>query len=278
MSLTNLKSRISFISELISSSVASDLEYASAIEILNKKDFLDALKSELTDEIKSTLRFIVENVNWRRVFNINPNFELDDYYKNELKAQLTISLIIPVYNVEQYLTDCLQSVCDQTYPSIEVICINDGSTDGSPEILENFKSKMGTRFRILNKKNEGLGPARNTGIEASTGYYVYFLDSDDTLMPNTLQSVYDVISSQVDFVAHSIKVVALDRQSESNALNTKAWIESYRKENGVYRLGNFPKAELVSVAGNKLYKLGLILRQKIRFPNLLHEDEVFFWR
>lgn len=278
MSLSNLKSQISFISELISSPVASDFEYASAIEILNKKDFLDALKSELTDEIKSTLRFIVENVNWRSVFNINPNFELDDYYKNELKAQLTISLIIPVYNVEQYLTDCLQSVCDQTYPSIEVICINDGSTDGSPEILENFKSKMGTKLRIINKKNEGLGPARNTGIEASTGYYVYFLDSDDILAPNALQSVYDVISSEVDFVAHGVKVVALDEQLENEVSSNKAWIDSVRKESGVYQLGSSPKAELVSVAWNKLYKLSLLLGQKIHFPNLLHEDEVFFWR
>lgn len=278
MSLTNLKSQISFISELILSPVASDFEYASAIEILNKKDFLDALKSELTDEIKSILRFIVENVNWRRVFNINPNFELDDYYKNELKAQLTISLIIPVYNVEQYLTDCLQSVCDQTYPSIEVICINDGSTDGSPEILEKFKSRMGTKLRIINKKNEGLGPARNTGIEASTGYYVYFLDSDDTLAPNALQSVYDVMSSQVDFVAHGVKVVALDEQLENEVSSNKAWIDSVRKQNGVYQLRSSPKAELVSVAWNKLYKLGLLLGRKIYFPNLLHEDEVFFWR
>ena len=277
MSLINLQTQISFLSKLVSSPVTSDFEYASAVETLNKRDFLDALKNKLTDEIQSTLRSIVENVNWRRVFHINPNFELDDYYKNELKAKLTISLIIPVYNVQEYLTDCLQSVCDQTYPSIEVICVNDGSTDGSPEILEKFKSKMGTKLRIINKKNEGLGPARNTGIEASTGYYVYFLDSDDILAPNALQSVYDVISSQVDFVAHGIKVIAMDEQLEKEVLSNRAWIDSVRKESGVYQLGSSPKAELVSVAWNKLYKLSLLLCKKIHFPNLLHEDEVFFW-
>ena len=189
MFLANLKSQISLISGLLSSPATSDLEYVSAVETLNKKDFLDALKSELTDEIRSALRLIVENINWQKVFRTNSNFELDDYYKNVLKAQLTISLIIPVYNVQQYLAECLQSVCEQTYTSIEVICINDGSTDRSAEILEAFKSKMGAKCRIISKKNEGLGAARNTGIDASTGYYVYFLDSDDLLAPNALQSV-----------------------------------------------------------------------------------------
>ena len=184
MSLANIQSQISSISELLSAPTASDREYVSAIETLNKKDFLDALKNESTDEIRSKLRYVVENINWQKVFRTNSNFELDDYYKEVLKAQLTVSVIIPVYNVQQYLAECLQSVCDQTYRSFEVICINDGSTDRSVEILEAFKSKMGAKCRIINKKNEGLGPARNTGIEASTGYYVYFLDSDDILTPN----------------------------------------------------------------------------------------------
>ncbi len=278
MSLANLKSQISLISGVISSPVVSDFEYTSAIETLNKKDFLEALKNESTDEIHSALRLIVENVDWQKVFRTNSNFELDDYYKNELKAQLTISLIIPVYNVQQYLVECLQSVCDQTYPSIEVICINDGSTDRSAEILEAFKPKMGAKCRIISKENEGLGAARNTAIEASTGYYVYFLDSDDILVPNALQSVYDVINSQVDFVAHGIKVTALDEQSEDEAQSSQAWADQFRKKTGVHLLGHFPNRELAPVAWNKLYRLGLLLRHNIRFPNLLHEDEVFLWR
>ncbi|MCR5164822.1 MAG: glycosyltransferase [Thermoguttaceae bacterium] len=89
-----------------------------------------------------------------------------------------ISVIIPVYNVENYLRECLDSVVNQTFGDLEILCINDGSTDAGPAILEEYARKD-ARIRIINQENRGLAGARNTGLRHFTGEYLIFLDSDD---------------------------------------------------------------------------------------------------
>lgn len=102
-----------------------------------------------------------------------------------------ISIIIPVYNVEKYVYDCLISVQKQTYQNIEVIVINDGSCDNS--FIECLKIKD-KRFNIINKKNEGVGPARNIGINISHGKYLTFVDSDDLISPYYIETLYKGIA------------------------------------------------------------------------------------
>ena len=97
------------------------------------------------------------------------------------KAKITV--IIPVYNVEKFLRTCLDSVINQTYQNLEIICVNDGSTDSSPEILKEYFEKD-DRIIIINKENGGLSSARNAGLDAATGEYVAFLDSDDWISKN----------------------------------------------------------------------------------------------
>jgi len=97
-----------------------------------------------------------------------------------------ISFIIPVYNVEQYLQDCLTSVVAQTYFDYEVICVNDGSTDGSLAILEEYQKKY-NKIKIISQQNKGLSGSRNVGIQAAKGDYLFLLDSDDWIEPNTLE-------------------------------------------------------------------------------------------
>lgn len=101
-----------------------------------------------------------------------------------------VSVIIPVYNVEKYLHECLESVCVQSFTDWEAICVNDGATDNSPAILKDFATKD-PRFKIIEQKNSGLSAARNTGVSATTGKYIYFLDSDDLITPDALQWMYD---------------------------------------------------------------------------------------
>ena len=103
-----------------------------------------------------------------------------------------ISVIIPVYNVENYLKECLDSVANQSFRDIEIICVNDGSTDKSLEILENYTDE---RIKIINQKNKGLGAARNTGILNAKGKYIFFLDSDDCIDLECLEKVYNNITS-----------------------------------------------------------------------------------
>ena len=103
-----------------------------------------------------------------------------------------ISVIVPVYNVEDYLHVCLNSILNQTFQDFEIICIDDESTDSSSEILEYFASKD-SRIKILrNEGNIGLGPSRNRGIDAAKGKYIIFLDSDDWYSFDTLETFFNV--------------------------------------------------------------------------------------
>ena len=100
-----------------------------------------------------------------------------------------VSVLIPVYNVEKYLSRCLESIVKQTLTQIEIICVNDGSTDGSLEILEKYQ-KEDSRIIIINKENGGLPSARNAGLDRAKGKYVGFVDSDDFVEPNMFEKLY----------------------------------------------------------------------------------------
>ena len=102
-----------------------------------------------------------------------------------------VSVVIPVYNVEGYLEECLDSVINQTLEDIEIICINDGSTDNSLEILEEY-AKKDNRIKILNQENQGISATRNNGLKICKGKYICFLDSDDYLELNALMETYDI--------------------------------------------------------------------------------------
>lgn len=100
-----------------------------------------------------------------------------------------ISIIIPVFNAESYLSDCLNSILAQTFNDFEVFCINDGSTDKSEEILKQYAAKD-SRFNILTRENQGVSSARNWGLDNANGEYVYFIDSDDRIHPQLLERLY----------------------------------------------------------------------------------------
>lgn len=93
-----------------------------------------------------------------------------------------ITTIVAAYNVERYILRCIESVLGQTYKNLEIIIINDGSTDKTKEILENIKN-LDSRIKIIHKKNGGISSVRNLGIDKSTGYYIHHLDGDDWLEP-----------------------------------------------------------------------------------------------
>ena len=111
-----------------------------------------------------------------------------------------ISVIVPVYNVEDFLCDCLDSIINQTFKDIEIICVNDGSTDRSLEILKDYAIKD-SRIRIINQKNQSLGFSRNRGLMEARGKYIYFIDSDDYIDLTTLEKSYNsAINNNSDIV------------------------------------------------------------------------------
>ena len=120
-----------------------------------------------------------------------------------------VSLIIPVYNVEQYLKQCLESVKNQIYPNIEVILVNDGSTDNSLSICRYYAQETG--WILVNQENSGLSAARNAGINQSTGEYIAFLDSDDWIAPDFIQNMIESVEKyDADIVESGIRWVYSD--------------------------------------------------------------------
>lgn len=127
-----------------------------------------------------------------------------------------VSIIIPVYNVEKYLAECLDSACNQTHQNKEIIIINDGSTDGSSEIISLYEKKH-KEIKVITTENRGQSAARNTGIENATGDYIIFLDSDDWLEKDTLEiCLKNFNEHKVDIILFNAKAFA-DGLPESEA-------------------------------------------------------------
>ena len=133
---------------------------------------------------------------------------------NKRENQPKVSIIIPVYNVERYLSQCLQSIFSQSniLDLLEVIIINDGSPDNSHLIIEQYVDKFPSLIRVVNQENQGLSMARNVGIEASTGEYITFIDSDDSIEPNMYKTMLEKAESgKFDIVACGVNVVYPDK-------------------------------------------------------------------
>lgn len=125
-------------------------------------------------------------------FEANPAVDLNAWVSPveiPCDGSVRVSVIIPVYNVEKYLEECVESVINNTLRDIEIICVDDGSTDGSAKIIERFAEKD-SRVKVISKENGGLSSARNAGMKKATGEYILFLDSDDYIEPRALEYLY----------------------------------------------------------------------------------------
>ena len=119
-------------------------------------------------------------------------------YKGDVRIKM-ISIIVPVYNVEKYLEECLESIKNQTYRDIEVILVNDGSTDNSQVICERY-CQQNPRFYLINQENQGQSVARNNGVAVSKGEFITFVDSDDVIKSDMLQQLMIYMDTGIDIV------------------------------------------------------------------------------
>lgn len=139
-------------------------------------------------------------------------------------SKIKVSVIVPVFNVEEYLSTSLDSILNQTLKDIEIICINDGSTDASLDILENY-AKKDARIKIISKKNEGQGIARNIGLDNAQGEFIAFVDSDDFIKEDMLEKSYEKsVSKNLDLVMY--KVSSFD--NETHEINDNLWYYSLK--------------------------------------------------
>lgn len=185
-----------------------------------------------------------------------------------------ISVIVPVYNVEEYLPRCVDSILAQTYRNLEVILVDDGTKDASDQICDEYAAKD-PRIKVIHKENGGLSSARNAGINVARGEYFGFVDSDDWIEPEMYEQMLDLAKK------HNVKLVCAGRYDFSSRRNEKTVGLCPEKEEvitGMELLGRtFTWDGCDSAAWDKLYHRDLF--EEIRYPvGLVNEDVAIFYK
>ena len=192
-----------------------------------------------------------------------------------------IAVIIPVFNVEEYVAECLESTICQTLKEIEIICVNDGSTDGSLSILEQYAAKD-NRIKIISQDNAGVSAARNTGIKYASAKYLYFLDSDDKISPDTLELAYDRMEQfGLDFLCFDGTAFSDGMEFSEEALKFTNYYQRSHSYNGEYS----GQKLLTDMLANEEYRVNAALSMaRYEFfvehnlwflPGILHEDNAY---
>lgn len=204
---------------------------------------------------------------------------------------MKISVIIPVYNVEKYIGQCIQSILAQKFNDYEIICVNDGSTDNSLSVLQSFKDE---RLTIIDKKNEGSGVARNTALADAKGEYIWFVDGDDWIEPNSMSKIVekaDDLNTDILIFGglsyYPLRAGFVNEQSGNSS-------EGYKKQSGGYSADKFPKKYLdkvfsaqdikkdvfkfPSTAWTKLYRRDFLIKNNIKFQEIkVGQDQLPFF-
>lgn len=195
-----------------------------------------------------------------------------DYEVSFNKMNELVSVVVPIYNVKDFLEECIISITTQSYRNIEIILVDDGSTDGSSELC-NMLLKDDNRIRVIHKKNGGLSDARNVGLKNSNGKYVIFIDSDDVIKSPMIEKLVDKIESKNADVAACGFCTFSDYKEIDNNQN---FDNSYICKKGAEVVKALYKGEYQSiafVAWNKLYKKKLFMDNEIIYPvGRLYED------
>ena len=223
--------------------------------------------------------FKVANIFYKKL-NFSVKEKIKNRYIYEKYINDKISIIVPIYNVEKYLKYCLESILIQSYKNLEIILVNDGSTDNCGKICDEYQLKD-SRIKVIHKTNAGLADARNTGLKIATGNYISFLDSDDYIYPTFYEELYKLLQkndadiAECDFMRINVENIdkckeIIDIENEKNTIFEVSTtnIESLKLLYGP-RLKPYLKKVVV---WNKLYKKSIL--DNIEFPvGKLHEDE-----
>ena len=179
-----------------------------------------------------------------------------------------VSIVVPIYNVEKYLEECIQSVLGQTYSNLEIILVNDGSTDSCGKICECYK-KQDSRIQVLHKKNGGLADARNEGVKIATGEYLIFVDSDDYID----EKAVEVLLTKAEETGSDIIIYDMVKVSEQGEFLEA--IKYIKSQEAVFSVNSNPRAlfEATPSSCNKCFRREFWEREGFEFPlGMYYED------
>lgn len=178
-----------------------------------------------------------------------------------------ISVIVPIYNVEEYVRECIESILNQTFKEFELLLVNDGSTDNSPQICKYYE-ELDSRVKVINKINGGLSDARNAGIDVAEGKYLTFIDGDDFITEDTLETMYNAIN-KTDIKIAVCNMVRYYEDGETEPF--------YRPSENKVLLKNQDRFKTLAQPSvcNKMFKAQLF--EKIRFPYRKYYEDTFVY-
>lgn len=193
-----------------------------------------------------------------------------------MSQQPMVSVIVPVYKVEKYLSECIESILNQTYVDFELILVDDGSPDRCGEICDEYAWKD-SRVKVIHKENGGVSRARNTGIHAAQGKYIMFVDSDDYIERNSIEIMMGSCGEEIDMVSSSIRYVYPDSTRNKDCPLPDVCLKIPGELNGSYEqiANNFGFSAIYS----KLYKREILLKKEIFFATdfSILEDGTFVY-
>lgn len=178
-----------------------------------------------------------------------------------------VSVIVPIYNVEPYLRECIDSVLNQTYQDFELILVDDGSPDGCPEICDEYAA-ADSRIHVIHKKNGGLSDARNAALNIAVGKYVFFLDSDDYLVPNMLETVVGHLEAGADMVVFRLVNVYPDGKTEiARDFEYGTYVMKTEAERKAFIHNTLLPSKIGWGAGSRIYTREKIEKYSLRFAD-----------
>ena len=181
-----------------------------------------------------------------------------------------ISVIIPVYNAEKYIARCLDALIQQTFRDIEVICIDDGSPDNCPQILDDYANKD-SRIRVIHQQNAGTAAARNHGLDVAHGKYIMFSDNDDWYEPNMCEFMHDTIEKYNVALVGTHAIFHAETRTQTKRVGSIGVIPQ-----GFYKLNDFSFLALDGILWNKIFRKDIIDKYNIRLPLLACIDDYAF--
>lgn len=179
--------------------------------------------------------------------------------------EIRVSVIVPVYNVKEVLKKCVDSILNQTYKNIEIILINDGSSDNSGKICDEYEIKY-KGIKVFHQKNSGVSAARNVGIEAATGDYIQFVDSDDYIEPNMIEKLVQAMNDNVHLVICGYRCICINGTNKEIIASIKG---TFNKDQFTFFFGKLFSEGLINSPCNKLYR-----KRMLKIYNIIFDDNL----